>query len=261
MLFRSELSQGVNIDVATGFTSSNFLLAPSKIQQGLRNTKVLSTDKTTLSGLSMKAFLLGAENADLFIGAGPYFVDSNQDGVIDSSDTPSTDAVGFQITNLDLGLGIFQTTKDSDPDKVIPKLFAMKAFADSAGEVGLDVFDLEATGIEVLLNQGSVYKGQTGTNKIAPYLDFSTLQAGGLSIETGGSSQFLDFSESFLGLKAANAIIKIDEFVYIEGGFLFQKGAKKKVNVKTGVNLLTGAPLIPTFTELQLKTDAVVSAD
>ena len=62
-------------------------------QQGM-TVKLSDSAHTTLT--NVEAFTFGAGNLDLFVGSGPYFVDSNHDNVIDESDTPDSNAVGLR---------------------------------------------------------------------------------------------------------------------------------------------------------------------
>ncbi|MBT3784430.1 hypothetical protein HOF92_05580, partial [bacterium] len=71
----------------------------------------------------------------------------------------------------------------------------------------------------------------------------------------------LDYAVPTLGIRSERARFSIDSFFHIEGGFHFRKIGNKRVTVATGVNLFTGIQLAPTMAELQLKSDANVSAD
>jgi hypothetical protein len=53
---------------------------------------------------------IGASDVNAFVGVGgPYFVDSNDDGIIDEDDTPLDDgAMGFVLRNLDFALALFK---------------------------------------------------------------------------------------------------------------------------------------------------------
>jgi hypothetical protein len=55
---------------------------------------------------------IGASDVNAFVGiGGPYFVDSNGDGIINASDTPQSDgAMGFVLRNLDFALALFKPT-------------------------------------------------------------------------------------------------------------------------------------------------------
>ena len=55
---------------------------------------------------------IGASNVNAFVGVGgPYWRDSNGDGVIDTNDTPATDgAMGIALSNLEFGLALMKPT-------------------------------------------------------------------------------------------------------------------------------------------------------
>src|SRR5262249_34201433 len=93
----------------------------------------------------------GASHVFAFAGIGPYFVDSNGDGVIDTDDTPSDSAVGVQITNLTFALGLFE-----DKQAAGTTYIALKANADSAGLVGIPVITATLKGIAIDANLAEI---------------------------------------------------------------------------------------------------------
>ncbi|MBU3995906.1 MAG: LEPR-XLL domain-containing protein, partial [Actinobacteria bacterium] len=247
--FAIEKSSSVQVDIATGFNSR---LEGGTALNSLVG-KGLSVDGTRIDDLTMNAVTLGFSNVKLFAGSGPYFVDSNDDGV---SDSTSSDAVGLVVENLDLGLVIYTA---ADASVTLPKLWALKATADQAAFVGVDFLTLSAEGVTVVANQGALWSGST----VKPYVDFaSTYGADGLSISTGGDPMALAYQSGYFGVQVAKATLRIDEFVYVQGAFSFEKGQRQRVTVDTGITV-TDIGMAATIASLSTSAGqgAVVSAD
>jgi hypothetical protein len=102
------------------------------------------TQNVTLTDGTMKnvtTMTIGAANVDAFIGAnGPYWTDTNHDHQVDESEK-STTAIGFHITDFDVGLMVMAATDPHNPGVYL----AAKASVDSFGLVGID--KLTATGM------------------------------------------------------------------------------------------------------------------
>ena len=76
-------------------------------------------------------FTLG--NLDVFVGAGPYFVDRDADGKIDP--TPNADAAGLVLKNATIALVLIKPTTVGDPGKY----YALSATADTIALAGLNL--------------------------------------------------------------------------------------------------------------------------
>ena len=59
---------------------------------GMSGMDVTLVDGTTKT---VNVLTLGASDLNVFVGSGPYFIDSNNDGFIDENDARSPDAVGL----------------------------------------------------------------------------------------------------------------------------------------------------------------------
>ena len=247
--FAIEKSSSVVLDLATGFGNADpaaaAALAPL-VSKGYTSPGHYSR----IEGMPMNGMTLGLSDVNLFVGSGPYFVDSNDDGVIDSADERNSDAIGLVVENLDLALAIF-----TDPSRVVPKLWALSATSDLVSFTGVEGLTIEASGAHVAANQGGVWNGTT----ISPNIDFiSSFGAGGLRVATGNDPVALDFQAGYVGVQIARATLAISEFVYVQGAFSFEKGQRQKVTIDTGLTLgnLAMAPTIA-----YLETVADVSSD
>ncbi len=110
------------------------------------------TQQVTLTDGSTKTvttMTIGAANVTAFIGAnGPYWTDTDGDHSVDTNELSSS-AVGFHITDLDVGLMVMASVSLSD----VGVYLAAKASVDSFGVVGIDM--LEATGrFDIAINVG-----------------------------------------------------------------------------------------------------------
>jgi hypothetical protein len=167
---------------------------------------------------------IGLENVFVFVGDGPYFIDSNHDGEIDGSDT---NAVGLLLEDVDLALVL------AKPTAGLGSYYALSARAESADLLGLNLggssaFSITASGYRIEVNGGS-----NGPGKAA--IDFSKLDGGKLRVATGPTS-FVDFDFTSITQKVAieNAVLKIDSYLYVSGGLAFTRQVGQTVKLSAG---------------------------
>jgi hypothetical protein len=93
---------------------------------------------------------IGAANVTAFIGAnGPYWTDLDGDHSVDEATELSDDAIGFHITDFDMGVMVMASVDFTE----LGLYLAAKASVHSFGLVGIDIID--ATGrFDVALNLG-----------------------------------------------------------------------------------------------------------
>ncbi|KPK35956.1 MAG: hypothetical protein AMJ65_16940, partial [Phycisphaerae bacterium SG8_4] len=191
-------------------------------KSGSPQTVRLTDDVTTKD---VNVLEIGASDVNGFVGVGgPYWVDSNGDGIIDGSDTPASDgAMGLVLSELEFGLALLKPTNTSDT----ASYYAVKASggAEIVGVTGLTI-RADIIGVEV--------NGASGDTRV---VDFPASPAfagdGGLIVETGpdldgaggdpAPSVLLDFTDSVIKAYGDVTVI-IDNFVYVSGGFAFTKG-------------------------------------
>ncbi len=179
----------------------------------------------------VETMTIGASNVHVFAGiGGPYWVDSNNDGVINSSDTPDSDgAIGIALENVDVGMVFMEETSPF----FTANYFALKITADSAQIVGIDdILDFELHDIEVGVN---MVDDPTDTALTpAPGVDFTAMDGGGLEIETGGDPVLLDFAEPIIQVFVGDALLQVNQFIFVRGSFAFTKGATYEVPLDDG---------------------------
>ncbi|MDA1274964.1 MAG: calcium-binding protein [Verrucomicrobia bacterium] len=193
-----------------------------------------------IPNIEVTTMSLGVNNAYAFVGLnGPYKSDDNGDGVIDESDAINDEAIGFVIDNLNLGLTVMK------PNVPVPGIgnnlnfIALRATADQIGFVGFDedLFQLSAEGISVAVNTGPL-----GTAvDFAASFPAADGEPAGYRVETGGTPIYLDFENTLIQASTDRAVVKLAEFVYIQGSFAFQKSFEDSVDFN-GPGLSITAP-------------------
>ncbi|WP_295538365.1 calcium-binding protein, partial [uncultured Pseudacidovorax sp.] len=211
----------VGVDIVTG------LNAVQARTLGL-TSGTISADGSRIDNYAMNVTTIGLSNVKMFVGAGPYFIDTNNDGV---SDSRSGDATGLVIDNFNMALAMF-----TDPTKKVGTLWALSASVDNVAFVGLESFlTLSAEGAQVRANSGAAW---SSAPSIKPYVDFvSTFGAGGLLVQTGNAPIALAFTNGYIGVDVARATIVVQNFVHIQGGFSFEMGRRQSFRVDTGATL------------------------
>ncbi len=228
--FFIEKGSGWALNGSTGLNLVSATLLGLDVKLASLVTKgIVSSDLTSFTGLALNSLLLGGTGIQLFVGYGPYFVDSNGDGKIDDTDTPIAGAVGFVVSGLDFGLAILH-----DPSKVFPTMFALKGTATGVKVVGLPFLTLSASAISVELNIGNKwntsYDYQPSINWVTSFPD-----DGGYQIT---SSIKLDFTRQAIRLAITDGKINILDVLYLQGSFAFEKGARYTVQIKNDTGLV-----------------------
>lgn len=212
--------------------------------------QVTLADGVTTKEVSVLTF--GASNIDAFAGLGPYFVDSNGNGVIDDNDTPSADAVGIAIEELDLGLALMRGADllnvPSDPQEAVDyfaNYYALSAIASSATLVGME--DVVTADLRNLTIDVNLATSRTETPLLKPsVVNFSALQNGGLAVPTGDPSNpfvVLDSSSGVMLASAGRATLEVAETIFLDGSIAISKEASQLVESALGdprqIDLLT----------------------
>ncbi|HXV77257.1 MAG TPA: hypothetical protein VD788_13145, partial [Candidatus Polarisedimenticolaceae bacterium] len=184
---------------------------------------------------TMSAYAFGAGNVDLFVGSGPYFVDSDGDGDIDEFDERDDDAIGLALENVNFGLILMRPTT---PAFQSIKYLSLQATANFAGLVGLDVLKLQASGISVEYNSVS----NPGNPNDTIVVDFaeSFQGTGGYALDTGNGELLFGYSDKLLRATVDDALLQIDEYVFIRGSLAFEQGPVQTVQLSpTGSKMVT----------------------
>jgi hypothetical protein len=180
---------------------------------------VILSDGTT--GVQVEALQIGATVSNAFVGVnGPYLQDSNNDGVIDDSDTPNDDALGLSLSNVEFALSLMKKKPTSPTDVDKRSWTALKASVGSAAFVGVDGLTIEVFDLFVAINQGGGTNAGVANSTV---VNFSGMPGGGMAINTGdGTPVILDFATETL--KAQGGVeLGVFGFFYARGTFAFEK--------------------------------------
>jgi hypothetical protein len=173
---------------------------------------------------------IGASDVNAFVGVGgPYFVDSNDDGIIDADDTPLESMAPWASC---CATSTLRWRSSSPPIRqpTSSSYYAVKA-SGGAEVIGIDGITIRADVLGIEINGGKNHLGVAagaGPRKQPE----SFLANGGLVVQTGSDpdgagdlpapSLKLDFTGNVLRAFGAVTII-IDNFVYVSGNFEFVK--------------------------------------
>jgi len=227
----------------------------------------LSEDYGTLAGWDVATMLFGGHDLDVFVGFGDP--DFNQ------ADWSSEDGLfGFVMEGVDFGLAVMESTL---PDAIrslalgaLDRFMAAKITAERVGFVGGgEVFQLEANGVEVLMNWNS---GEWPLGFGRPVIDWKESFPGadgaeaGLRIPTGAKdasgeditvNMDLD-GRSRIAVTIDDAIFRVYSFIYLRGSLFFEYGTT--FDAKIALPFVEGQT-IPGVTTTQLKSLTIAAQD
>ena len=179
------------------------------------------------STVAVNTMVFGAGNVNLFVGSGPYFEDTNSDGIIDNTDTLNPDAVGLAIENANFALMLMSRATGGGTG---PKYKALKATASRIGLVGIDNVKLSASDLQIEYNDVSNPSDASDTTVV----DFTRLDGGHYTADTGAGSLTFDYNQARLLAQVSNAQLQIESNVFIQGGLAFTKLAPQTVSMSNG---------------------------
>jgi len=221
------------------------LSSPSAmIDYAIENFDVL--DFSTIKDVTVSTLTIGASDVNVFAGFGPYFQDTNDDGRLTSDDVTSDDAMGFALENVNVAIGIF-TAKGQQ--SYLNQFTSLKVTSEKVGVVGFDDFQLKAEDIEVNVNTSSTWSSLVDKSAVIDFeSSYADTEDEGFKLQTGGDNfVILDFDgENRTSVEVGQAVLQIDEFLYLQGSFSFEKGATETVTINTGLgDIGAAAGLIP----------------
>ena len=225
-----------------------------------------ANDGSTIWNLPVSTIAIGLGGVDVFLGYTDSLDAAAADGHLTLAELEAAHAVGLFIGGADLGMLLMSA------QPVIPaavglnaarlRFFAMKLDAASVAFVGVPELWIQATDLEVRVNQGSFTPGlwpPLGLAGSMPFVDFvASFGSGGFSIATGGDPVVLDFIAAVVGASANNVLFRVSDFVWISGGFSFDKGKEELVTVNTGLSGLSSAELTSLFGSIAVADSAPV---
>jgi hypothetical protein len=249
----------VLIDVGTGLSAKQVRDDPT-LKSGLSKVKGVSADYSRIENLQAASTLLAATDVDIFVGMGPYFIDTNRNGLFDSTEKVNDDRWGITLENIDLGLVFMNPTDAADPDGVIPNMYALQVNWDAHIDIDWVVFQFQLESLQVYVNQGGEWGDLDG---VRPFIDFKSSFAGGkLTLDASGTLFDFDYDRRLIGVRLDDALLGIGGFFFIEGTFVFEKSDNMALDVQTQLpSRLTGEAASLNTDLRKLKRDGYLSAD
>ena len=196
---------------------------------------------------------IGAQDVHAFVGmGGPYWVDADDDGVIDrdtegqiTDAETNGDAVGLVLDDVDFALAVMTPTNKLDPIRYI----ALQASAAKVALVGIEGLVLSGEGIEIELNIATpLLYGLP----VLPVVDFAGYDDDngdedpyavkvGAPAEFGGDPIVVPFTYGTPLIRAVAADIDLDVFgvLALRGSIAFELGRTADVTLADGT-LVTG---------------------
>ena len=166
----------------------------------------------------MNLMTVGAADVHAFVGVGgPYWQDSNGDGVVDS--TNPAGAMGIALEDVGFALALMKPVAGG------PTYYGLSGRG-SASFVGINGFTLDAQEILLEVNQ---------TSDASNAVNFSLLPGGGLSVPTGPATPGVQIGFNDDLLRARGFItLGISDFVHVNGNFALEKGAARTARLTNG---------------------------
>ncbi|TPW07498.1 MAG: hypothetical protein FD127_4480, partial [Acidimicrobiaceae bacterium] len=180
------------------------------------------------STVEVSGITLGGDGIDAFVGIGPFFIDSNNDGVIDDSDDTSDEAIGLTIEDLTFGAALL-TEIGPDGHRTFTTVSATAA---RAALVGVPLLDAEVNLIQIGVN---ISTDVDDPQADAPVLDFRNSDDP-FVVKTGGRDTPLGFDRRVIGAQAGLVTLAVSDFVFLQGSFLFEQSVEQ-VTLTNGVSL------------------------
>jgi hypothetical protein len=218
----------------------DFLYASGSFALEKSSATVTVTDgETHETGVEVELLTVGATVSHAFAGVnGPYWEDADNDGVVDDDET-SDAALGLELSNVELGLALMKATAEDD----LRTWTALRAEVGDAGLVGIQGFELSVQSLAVEINRGG---GTTSAGDPNPtVVDFlaswdndengiADPAVDGLELNTGdGTPLLLNYTTKILRAQGALTLV-IDDYVFVNGAFAFEKGADRTVTLNDG---------------------------
>lgn len=266
------------VDVRTGLTQmqADIVLAGSIMTSDSDpggDTLARTTDGSIIWNLPVEVFTLGLSGADVFVGYTESLAAASADGDLTRVELEAVNASGVFLNEVSVGLALMHLA-GSVPEAPLlanAKLSFAALQVDAADVVflGIPEVELGVNNLQVRLNQGvanpsawPALPGQAGPvvdfkrsypdNSAAGAPDGDSLPDGfQVNTSVSGDPVALLWDQPVIGVSADNALLRISDFVYVSGGFSFNKGPIHKVDVRTGLDSLTLVQKIALFGDIK----------
>ncbi|MDD2604023.1 MAG: hypothetical protein PHF66_04320, partial [Desulfobacteraceae bacterium] len=193
---------------------------------------------TAIESVEVNMLSLGAAGVDAFAGVnGPYYVDSNGDGIIDGADTPNEAAMGLVLEDVEFALALMKPKPPAAPTNStdLRSWISLRAGVGEASFVGVEGLIVSVSNFWVNINKGG---GTTGTG--LPNQSVAHFAVNPMMLETGGDPIVLNFDGTKGALLEAAGHVRLDVFgfFYVDGAFAFKKSSET-ITVTNGTSSQT----------------------
>ncbi|UCF09030.1 MAG: fibronectin type III domain-containing protein, partial [Thermoplasmata archaeon] len=232
MTFSAYFSDSVGVTISNGkIAIHDYFYLSGSFSLDLDPQETVKLKSTPSEQVNVRYITIGVKIDHAFAGAnGPYWTeDTDGDGVMDEDET-NPEAVGLSLTDVELGLALFQADTTNPNDK--RAWIGLKGHASSVEFVGVENLTIEGS-VAVDINTGCGTKDNIENKRVVDFPESFTPD--GLEVNTGdGTPVLLDFDSEYLKVEGA-LTLNIFGFFYIDGTFAFEKGPVVKVDVATGL--------------------------
>ncbi|MCU1535966.1 MAG: hypothetical protein JWP82_317, partial [Humibacillus sp.] len=218
---------------------------------------VTGTTSVKIQNLLVKTTLIGIDNAAVFVGYNPDEFPAG--AVVSCADLKADgDPFGFCLDGITFGLALAKTLPNQLGALGAPKFMGMRAslasfsINDFLGMPDISTyFTLYFEGLQLTVNK-SAKLGAAGTAWIDWKESFPS-QGGepvGLLVPTGGTPVRINFDSPVIGVSADFVVMSISDFVHVSGGFAFETGGLRGVDV----DVRTAGLGLQKYDDIQVKT-------
>ena len=214
----------------------------------------------TIWNVSVITTLLGISKASVFVGYNPNLqgedgtsFNTGDDTILDEDDL-HPDSVGVLANNISVGL-VFARVEPipglTTWDDQLPRFWTINALIGLLTPVGLpDELKIRFEGVGLEINRGGLVNKVATTEawinweKSFPNSEPTEV---GIPVPTGKNNPivYVDTDDPVLGISATKIVVAISDFVYLSGGFAFEKGGRETVDIDTaGLDPLTTGALL-----------------
>ena len=241
-----------------------------------------SEDGLWIWDLPVQTIEVGLSNVDVFVGytdpAGLALDGAVASGELTLDDLVADGAIGLFFDEVSLGLLLASALPVASVgtgtlNAAFLKFFTLKVNADTVALLGVPELDLRGEQLEVRVNQGSFVPGAWPQLPLLPppvidfaqsFPDDSTQPADpdtdpdGYPVQTSTTNTdpvVLLFEQPVVGASADRILLRVSDFVYISGGFSFNKGPVELVDVRTNLTGLTVPQRLALFGLMPVEAD------
>ncbi|MFT4837570.1 MAG: cell division septation protein DedD, partial [Nonlabens sp.] len=217
-------------------------VAAAQLADGATAGTEVAFDGATLTNVPVTTLTMSLQDATVFVGRNPLGF-SLFDGVV--GDFESLGADGFVILGLDLGFAMAMV-RPEELSALLPSFVGVKATFDDLHMVGLvDGLDIGVLTAVIAYNHASEVAGQAASSAWVRWAS-SFPGSSGLEVNVPGSTEpplLIDMDTPVLAVSADDALLTLDGYLSLAGGFAFERGDTLDVSVVT-----TNAPSTGTAT-------------